>query len=445
MEAYVLHRLFPDWNELTRRVVDVQKLALNQDCLRVGHPIEAPVMRVAEAEEIFDDITYRKGSSIVRQMHTFLGDEAFVNGLRAYLDRNKFQSAVTSDLWEAFESVVDLPVGEIMSGWTEQQGFPLVTVHSATWDEANGTCQLDLEQERFYSDGATLTEEQLWQIPIVFSTVDGVQVHPQFLTQKRQTITIQAKKGWLKLNASQGCLYRVNYTSEMWQSLMNAARSASLKDEGDLAGLVSDATALCRAQRLNPVTLLRLMQSMKNIESYPVWQTIGDTLEALTFALSPFTAEATWFGWYAADLLGPMLDIVMMTPAEEFRHNDILSLFYKEMKRLQNTYYLPAKTVEMSHAKRNSRWTSFQSNFYNMYLSYKNNRMLLRGLLMYSSQGFSTPEELLLLEQFLRAACAGKEFLNLSIERALEHTRAAMKLREHLATSQGFKGKKSAA
>ena len=397
---------------------------------------------MAEAEEVFDDITYRKGSCLIRQIEAFIGEETFLKGLHAYLQKNKFGSAVTADLWEAFESVVDLPMGEIMSGWTEQQGFPLVTVVSATWDKANNTCRLELEQERFYSDGARLTEEQLWQIPIVFSNEDGVTVHTELFTQKRQTITINAKEGWLKLNAMQGGLMRVNYTPDMWQKLMHAARSASLKSEGDLTGLVLDAAALCKAQRLNPVTLLRLMQSMKNIESFTIWQAINETLNELVLAMSPQSPEAAAFGWFAADLIGPMLDIITMTPVEDFANNDVLSLFYKEMKSLQNKYYRPSQAVAMAHQQRDKRWQNFQNTFYNMFLTFKDQRMLLRGLVMYGSAGFSTTEQVAQVEQFLRTACAGRDFLDLTIERSLESSRASIKLREHLATSQGFKGKR---
>ena len=58
----------------------------------------------------FDGISYSKGASVLRQLVAWLGDEAFLGGLRAYFATHRFDNATLADLLAALElaSVRDL-------------------------------------------------------------------------------------------------------------------------------------------------------------------------------------------------------------------------------------------------------------------------------------------------------------------------------------------------
>ena len=49
--------------------------AFHLDCLRSSHPIEVPVSSPNEIDEIFDEISYSKGSVLINMIHNFIGDE----------------------------------------------------------------------------------------------------------------------------------------------------------------------------------------------------------------------------------------------------------------------------------------------------------------------------------------------------------------------------------
>ena len=49
-----------------------------------SHPIRGDVPDVAQAMANFDAITYVKGESVLRQLVAYVGEETFVQGLRAY-------------------------------------------------------------------------------------------------------------------------------------------------------------------------------------------------------------------------------------------------------------------------------------------------------------------------------------------------------------------------
>ena len=47
----------------------------------MGHP--------SEIDEIFDDISYNKGASVIRMLHRYIGDDDFRKGMNIYLTRHQ--------------------------------------------------------------------------------------------------------------------------------------------------------------------------------------------------------------------------------------------------------------------------------------------------------------------------------------------------------------------
>ena len=52
--------------------------ALELDSLQTSHPVEVPVGHPSEVMEIFDNISYNKGASIIRMLHNYIGDKVCV-------------------------------------------------------------------------------------------------------------------------------------------------------------------------------------------------------------------------------------------------------------------------------------------------------------------------------------------------------------------------------
>ena len=62
------------------------------------HPIRQPVDDVAEAAASFDGITYPKGASVLKQLVAYVGEDAFVAGLRTYFAKHAWGNATLDDL-----------------------------------------------------------------------------------------------------------------------------------------------------------------------------------------------------------------------------------------------------------------------------------------------------------------------------------------------------------
>ena len=57
---------------------------------------------------------------MIRQVHDWIGAEAFQKGLQAYLTKFQYKNTVTDDLWSAWATSSGKPVNDVMAGWTLQ-------------------------------------------------------------------------------------------------------------------------------------------------------------------------------------------------------------------------------------------------------------------------------------------------------------------------------------
>jgi aminopeptidase N len=101
------------------------------DAAPTTHPIRQHLPDVAAAEATFDDITYPKGAAVLKQLVAYVGEDAFVAGLRRYFQEHAWGNTTLDDL----VSDVAEASGRDLAGWV--QG----------WLETSGTDHLALEIE----------------------------------------------------------------------------------------------------------------------------------------------------------------------------------------------------------------------------------------------------------------------------------------------------------
>ena len=165
MEMKAVEAWRPDWN-VWAGFGAARAAALDVDALASTRPIEYPVVTPADAESMFDLLTYQKGAAVVRMLEQFLGEEVFRDGVRRYLSAHLGGNTDNEDLWTALEEASGEPVGDLMHAWIFRGGFPIV----------EGTVEGDsctLVQSRFRYDG--VEEDDRWQVPVRLRTTVGEQ------------------------------------------------------------------------------------------------------------------------------------------------------------------------------------------------------------------------------------------------------------------------------
>jgi len=95
------------------------------------------------------------------------------------------------------------PVGEIMTTWTKQMGFPLIKVEE---EKHEGTSRvLTLSQQKFWADPKLKStfEEYNWMVPLTFSTGGAPKevAYKVLLDKERIVVKIDnvSKDQWVKV------------------------------------------------------------------------------------------------------------------------------------------------------------------------------------------------------------------------------------------------------
>ncbi len=220
--------------------------ALANDALESTHPIYSPVETPAQAQELFDAITYIKGCAVMRMLENFLGFEAFRAGLRTYMQEFSERNARGADLWRHLQAASHQPVVQIMESWILQGGYPCVTI---TFETVNGQPQLHLRQQRFFSNPqAPRDNTQLWQVPLVIRYADAAGPHTlrHVLTTPAESLPLQLNGPlrWCYANAEEIGFYRQNLTGAL---LTETMAHLDQLHPSEHVGLLTDQWALTRS------------------------------------------------------------------------------------------------------------------------------------------------------------------------------------------------------
>jgi puromycin-sensitive aminopeptidase len=282
MEMTCTDAFRPDW----QRWVDFglsRSAAFDTDALVATRPIEYPVVSPADADGMFDVLTYEKGASVVRMLEQHLGPDRFRDGIRRYMARHQYGNTETSDLWDALEAETGEPVRRIAESWIFQGGFPEVSVEPG----ADGTSTLRLVQRRFRYAGdggadraASAGVHRPWSVPVAVESGGDAVATVDRLLLDGEPLEIDRPTGasWVNANAGAHGFYRVHYTDPL--------RAALLDHLGELTPLerytlVDDAWASVLAAATPASSYVETVERFVDETDLSVWQRIVGGLDQL--------------------------------------------------------------------------------------------------------------------------------------------------------------------
>ncbi len=280
----------------TRRTGISKELEMEGDARSTTHPIQQPIADEAEANNAFDDITYRKGQAFLLMLEDFLGEDVFREGIRRYIAAHKYSNSTTADLWNALSEASGKPVGEIAAGWTQQPGFPIVKV------KRNGK-NVALSQERFTIHFPNPPALQ-WKIPLNFFVVGDEAPQSRLMTGKTDDLTGIPPDRALKLNTEGRGNYRVQYDQASWTLLLASLPKLSVPDRVNLLG---DTWALVQANRISVRPYFGLIEKLSSTPELAEREQIINTFDYINRLLVGEAAREN-FQAYARAVLRPSFD-----------------------------------------------------------------------------------------------------------------------------------------
>lgn len=280
MSWYSANNFYPHWQVWDKFVTDTMQGALRLDGLRSSHPIEVHVQTAEDINQIFDAISYMKGSCVIRMVSKYLGEDVFLAGIARYLKKHAYGNTKTEDLWAALSQESGKDVEKIADLWTKRIGYPVVSV-------TDSNDELKVTQNRFLTTGDVKPEEDetLYWIPLALKTIDSkgnVTVDTDASLSTRTTSIKLGSGNMYKLNAGHSGIYRVNYTPEHLSKL--GGLDAKALTAADRAGLVADAGALAVSGYGKTSGLLALVEQWKSEKDLVVWSQISDRFDAIDAA-----------------------------------------------------------------------------------------------------------------------------------------------------------------
>lgn len=263
------------WKVWENFVGDSLQSALTLDGLRSSHPIEVPFKRADEINQIFDAISYEKGSSVLRMLANWLGEDDFIKGVSHYLKKHAYGNAKTEDLWDSLAEVSGKDVASTMKVWTTKVGYPLVTV------KENEDDSVVVKQHRYLTTGDVKPEDDTTIYPIFLGLKTDSGLDESLIFEERsQTLPVKSSE-FFKINGNSTGVYRVSYEDKRWGLLGKDAAKLSVEDR---IGLVADAGALSVSGFSKTSNLLSLVSGWKSESSFFVWDEIVSRIGALRAA-----------------------------------------------------------------------------------------------------------------------------------------------------------------
>jgi aminopeptidase N len=233
--------LHPEWSSFDEESVDNTLSIFKIDALKSSHPVSVTIGNPNQISQIFDAISYSKGSVIIRMMHKFLGENSFRYGVSNYLKKHQYANAIQDDLWDqltksahenqALENAIT--VKSIMDSWTLQVGYPVIEV-KRDYDSNSAT----VTQMRYLSDRYTTRSDLdfCWFIPLTYtdnerknfttsSAQDWMTCTPDKQSVEKKLENLPDEKHWVIFNIQLGGLYKIKYDERNYKLIIDTLNS----------------------------------------------------------------------------------------------------------------------------------------------------------------------------------------------------------------------------
>ncbi len=234
------------WDEY-KRGKDEGDAKINADMRRyLSSPgdFTKPLVRFyyADKEDVFDNVSYPKGGTILHMLRNYVGDSAFFKSLNLYLNTNKFSNGEAQQLRLAFEQITGQDLNWFWNEWYYGAGHPKLAI-TYGYDEGAKAATVQIKQTQ---------NGQIFTLPFAIDVYQGG-------SKKR---------------------YKV------WMKDTTASFSFPVSGKPDLINFDGDKTLLC--EKTENKTAAEYAFQYKNAGLY------RDRREAIAYALNNPTAEGSF-------------------------------------------------------------------------------------------------------------------------------------------------------
>jgi len=204
--------------------------AMGADSLQSARQIRNPINTNGDILDAFDSITYRKGGSVLNMFETYLGEEAFREGIRLHMRRFEDGVADADDFMQSLADGSGQPdIVEAFTSYINQPGIPSLDV--AVSCPAPDAGLITVTQKRYAPLGSDIdTSAQTWNVPFAARLKGpvGDRTIRQMLTAPVTEIPLDGDcPDWVMPNAGGTGYWRFDTNAENLTALISTFDSLS--------------------------------------------------------------------------------------------------------------------------------------------------------------------------------------------------------------------------
>jgi len=126
MASKIVNPSFPELNHELRFLLSRYPSAYEVDRTAGANPIRQPLANLNDAGSLYGAIIYNKAPVVMRQLELLMGEAAFRDGMREYLNRYRFGNATWPDLIRILDQRTPEDLDKWSRVWVDQRGRPAI-------------------------------------------------------------------------------------------------------------------------------------------------------------------------------------------------------------------------------------------------------------------------------------------------------------------------------
>jgi aminopeptidase N len=240
LDGKITDHVEPAWQWEPRHYIQRLVEGLGADALPAVKPLHVPITDATGIESSFDNtITYDKGSSLVRMIEHWMGEDELRRAISGYLSAHANGNASESDFL-AVLAKTNARAAEAFRSFADQPGVPIITASKA----CDKTPHLVVSQRRFFASGQR-ADASRWAVPVCLAWDGGEKC--LLLKTPSAELPIDHCPAWVMPNAGAFGYYRSAWDGASLTALARVLPSRPLAERILLA---DDVEALVEAGQL---------------------------------------------------------------------------------------------------------------------------------------------------------------------------------------------------
>jgi alanyl aminopeptidase len=262
--------------EFSRDTIRGALEVMDTDSLSTARAIRQPIESNDDIANAFDGLTYDKGAGVLSMFESYLGEEAFREGVRTHMRRFAHGTADVRDFMESLAQGSGKPeIVPAFETFLNQPGVPLVRVKSTCSDR-----DLIVETTQTPFGAPNVEDKRVWQVPVCMRDVaKGKPLACTMLSERTATTTLPGQCGATLLPNTNGAgYYRFSMARDEWQKL--AAATARMSPAEHLA-LLHSLRAAFRTGDTDATTYVTALKTVAQNAPWDVLKTIQEFLSEM--------------------------------------------------------------------------------------------------------------------------------------------------------------------